>query len=165
MKEQPAPLTPEEKYNLEGMTPEMREAAKEGLLPTVEEDLEMLELKATRELPWEEVKNISSENAPEKSTGKELFSNEILNLRNSELELISKFTELRTKNPDVVSWDFVRAYNSFENLEGVFKTMHVAALDNDKKREEIKRQFLEMMRIKLFLLNSEVDRIKNKPIG
>ena len=30
MKEQPAPLTPEEKYNLEGMTPEMREAAKEG---------------------------------------------------------------------------------------------------------------------------------------
>ena len=165
MKEQPAPLTPEEKYNLEGMTPEMREAAKEGLLPTVEEDLEMLELKATRELPWEEVKNISSENAPEKSTGKELFSNEILNLRNSELELISKFTELRTKNPDVVSWDFVRAYNSFENLEGVFKAMHVAALDNDKKREEIKRQFLEMMRIKLFLLNSEVDRIKNKPIG
>ena|SRR3989344_8183157 len=165
MKEQPAPLTPEEKYNLEGMTPEMREAAKEGLLPTVEEDLEMLELKATRELPWEEVKNISSENAPEKSTGKELFNNEILNLRNSELELISKFTELRTKNPDVVSWDFVRAYNSFENLEGVFKAMHVAALDNDKKREEIKRQFLEMMRIKLFLLNSEVDRIKNKPIG
>ena len=161
----PSSRSPEEIAREEGLTPEMQKAAKEGLLPTMEEDLEMLELKAIRELPWEDVKNVSSENVSQKNKDRDLLSDEIFNLRNSEQNLISKFNELKAKNPDVVSWDFMQAYNSFERIEEVIKTMHVASLDNDQKREEIKRQFLEMMRIKLFLLNSEIERIKEKPIG
>lgn len=67
------PLSPEERKKLqeeEGITPEFLESARRGLQTSAEEDLEQLELKAFRELPYESLPRATEvekkERVPEK---------------------------------------------------------------------------------------------------